>query len=158
MASGTQLASTSFGAGPIVVIVGHQEEAVRAACAPYDVQFARQKEQRGSEGVRANLVGDNRAVALAREAVALDSTFATAWSSLGAMLSNYGGTQSAIDSALTQAYRYRDRVPPRERDMMTAAKNGRAGASLRSRQKKNSSFASSVSRKRAAKLAWFLHA
>ena len=31
------------------------------------------------------------------------------------------GHQFAIDSALTQAYRYRDRVQPLERDMMTAA-------------------------------------
>jgi len=72
-----------------------------------------------SEAARANSVGDNRAVMLAREAVALDSTFASAWSTLGAMLSNYGGTQSAIDSALTQAYRYRERLPVLERDMVT---------------------------------------
>lgn len=36
------------GADPVVVIVGYQEEAVRAACAPFDTQFARQKEQRGT--------------------------------------------------------------------------------------------------------------
>lgn len=73
-----------------------------------------------SEGVRANTLGDSRAVALARETVALDSTFATAWSALGAMLSNYGGTQSAIDSAMTQAYRYRERLPARERNLIVA--------------------------------------
>lgn len=33
---------------PIVVIVGYQEDAVRAACAPYGTGFARQKEQRGT--------------------------------------------------------------------------------------------------------------
>ena len=69
-----------------------------------------------SEGVRANLLGDNRAIALTREAIAIDSTFASAWSGLGALLSNYGGTRSAIDSALAQAYRYRDRLPALERD------------------------------------------
>jgi tetratricopeptide (TPR) repeat protein len=39
---------------------------------------------------------------------------------LAADLSNYGGSQSAIDSALTQAYRYRDRLPATERDGLTA--------------------------------------
>ncbi len=73
-----------------------------------------------SEAVRANLLGDDRSVALSREAVALDSTFASAWSGLAAELSNYGGTRSAIDSATTQAYRYRGRLPARERDMVSA--------------------------------------
>ena len=73
-----------------------------------------------SESVRANALGDDRAIALAREAVAIDSNFATAWSALAADLSNYGGSRSAIDSALTRAYRYRDRLPALERDMLTA--------------------------------------
>jgi len=73
-----------------------------------------------SAAVRLNTVGDNRAVAVAREAVAMDSTFASGWSLLGAMLSNYGGNRSSIDSALTQAFRYRERLPALERDMVTA--------------------------------------
>jgi len=73
-----------------------------------------------SESVRANLLGDSRSIALNREALAIDSTFASAWSGLGALLSNYGGTRSAIDSALTQAYRYRDRLPVIERDRVIA--------------------------------------
>jgi eukaryotic-like serine/threonine-protein kinase len=73
-----------------------------------------------SASVRANLLGDDRATGLAREAVAIDSTFATAWSALAADLSNYGGSRSAIDSALIHAYRYRDRLPALERDMLTA--------------------------------------
>ena len=73
-----------------------------------------------SEGARANALGDNRSVAMARAAVAIDSTFASAWSLLAATLSNYRGTHSAIDSAITQAYRYRDRLPARERDLVTA--------------------------------------
>ena len=71
-----------------------------------------------SEAVRANALGDNRAVELAREAVSIDSTFATAWSLLGAMLSNYGSSRSAIDSALTQAYRHRERLPTLERELL----------------------------------------
>ncbi len=73
-----------------------------------------------SEAVRANALGDDRSIGLAREAVAIDSTFATAWSALAAELSNYGGSRSAIDSALIHAYRYRDRLPATERDMLTA--------------------------------------
>ena len=73
-----------------------------------------------SEAVRANLLGNPDAVLLAREAVAIDSTFASAWSLLGATLSNYGYPRSAIDSAISQAYRYRERLPARERDRVTA--------------------------------------
>lgn len=36
------------GIDPIVVVVGYQAEAVRAACAPYGVRFALQSEQRGT--------------------------------------------------------------------------------------------------------------
>ena len=73
-----------------------------------------------SESVRANALGDERAIGLAREAVAIDSTFSSAWSALAAGLSNYGGSRSAVDSAIIHAYRYRDRLPALERDMLTA--------------------------------------
>jgi tetratricopeptide (TPR) repeat protein len=75
-----------------------------------------------SEAGRANSVGDRRALDLAREAVALDSTFASGWSLLAAMISNWGGggLRSAQDSAMTQAYRYRDRLPDRERQQVIA--------------------------------------
>ena len=71
-----------------------------------------------SEAVRLNASGDNRSITVAREAVALDSTFASGWSVLGATLSNYDGSRSSIDSALSQAYRYRERLPALERDMV----------------------------------------
>jgi tetratricopeptide (TPR) repeat protein len=73
-----------------------------------------------SEAVRLNALGEDRSIVLAREAVAIDSTFASAWSLLAATLSNYGGGRSAIDSATTQAYRYRERLPALERDMVSA--------------------------------------
>jgi len=73
-----------------------------------------------SEAARLNSLGNDRASAVAREAIALDSTFATAWSLLGATLSNYGSSKSAIDSAISQAYRYRERLPPNERDVVVA--------------------------------------
>ncbi len=71
-----------------------------------------------SEAVRANAQGDPRSIGLAREAVALDSTFATAWNALAATLSNYGAPQSAIDSATLRAYQYREKLPARERDLI----------------------------------------
>ena len=74
-----------------------------------------------SEAVRANSLGSRETVRLARETVAIDSTFASAWSLLGAALSNTGiGPQSSIDSALTQAFRYRDKLPMLEREAVTA--------------------------------------
>ena len=73
-----------------------------------------------SEASRANLLGDRRSIALNREAVALDSTFASAWSGLAATLSNYGAPRSAIDSAMGQAYRYREKLPANERERIVA--------------------------------------
>jgi hypothetical protein len=74
-----------------------------------------------SEAVHANSLGSREAIRLSRETVAIDSTFASAWSLLGAALSNSGNaTRSSIDSALTQAFRYRDRLPALEREQVTA--------------------------------------
>lgn len=42
------VALRSIGVDPIVVIVGHQADAVRAACAPYGVRFAVQTQQKGT--------------------------------------------------------------------------------------------------------------
>jgi eukaryotic-like serine/threonine-protein kinase len=74
--------------------------------------------RRYSVAVRLNSLGDAKSITVAREAVALDSTFASAWSLLAATLSNYGAPQSAIDSATTQAYRYRERLPAIEHDQV----------------------------------------
>jgi tetratricopeptide (TPR) repeat protein len=74
-----------------------------------------------SEAARANSVGHiPEAIALAREAVAFDSAFASGWSLLGGVLSNFGAPRSAIDSALSQAFRYRDRLPVVERELVAA--------------------------------------
>jgi hypothetical protein len=97
-----------------------------------------------SESSRANGLGDARAVALAREAVAIDSTFASGWNSLGAFLSNYGGSRSAIDSALTQAYRYRDRLPANERESVIARYYGMGPG--RDRTKAIASYEAAVQR------------
>jgi len=73
-----------------------------------------------SEAQRANQVGDRRAIDLARQAVAIDSTFALAWVRLGIGLNNYGGTRSASDSAFAQAFRFRERLPEGERDLVVS--------------------------------------
>ncbi|MES2304959.1 MAG: protein kinase [Gemmatimonadota bacterium] len=75
-----------------------------------------------TEGARLN---DNTsdpdgAVALLREAVALDSTFALAWRKLGVALFNAGAAISSQDSALDMAMKYADKVPDREKYLIQA--------------------------------------
>ena len=50
-----------------------------------------------------------------REAVRIDTTFAMAWRKLGVALNNSGLPRLSIDSALGNAYKYRDRLTERER-------------------------------------------
>jgi tetratricopeptide (TPR) repeat protein len=61
-----------------------------------------------------------RAATLLREAVARDTTFAMAYRKLGVSLSNLGMPRPPIDSALTRAYEYRDRLTERERYLTIA--------------------------------------
>jgi len=78
-----------------------------------------------TEATRANDVdGDyDRAVALLREAIALDSTFALAYRKLNAALSNSGAPQIARDSALERAARFADKLPPLEKNLVLGAFN-----------------------------------
>ena len=76
-----------------------------------------------SEGMRANDADRDymRAIALLREAVALDSNFAEGWRKLSVAIRNSGGfPPSASDSAITRAFQLRDRMTERERDAMLA--------------------------------------
>ena len=50
-----------------------------------------------------------------REAVRIDSTFAMAWRKLGVALNNSGLPRVQVDSALENAYRFRERLTERER-------------------------------------------
>ena len=50
-----------------------------------------------------------------REAVRIDTGFAMAWRKLGVALSNGGMPRARVDSALENAYRFRDRLTERER-------------------------------------------
>ena len=70
-----------------------------------------------AEGRRANNVeGDFRkSTALLEQAVALDSTFAMAYRSLGISYSNLNYPRERADSAYAKAYRFRDRLTERER-------------------------------------------
>jgi len=52
---------------------------------------------------------------LLRQAVAHDTLFAMAYRKLGVTLNNLRLPRAAIDSALSRAYQYRDRLPERER-------------------------------------------
>jgi tetratricopeptide (TPR) repeat protein len=74
------------------------------------------------EGARASDLGDpDRAVPLLEEAVALDTGFAMAYRKLGVALENAGLGPQRADSAYARAYRYRNRLSERERDLTTAA-------------------------------------
>jgi len=69
-----------------------------------------------------DLQGDyTKATALLREAVALDSTFAMAYRKLGVALANNGMPLPQVDSALTKAFQYSDRLPEKERYLTIAS-------------------------------------
>ena len=76
-----------------------------------------------SAATRANNIEGNaeKAVVLAREAVALDSTFASAWRVLSIALGNLGAARSSRDSATEHAFRFSDHLPELERLRTVAA-------------------------------------
>jgi len=73
-------------------------------------------------GARANDIETNgpKAITLLSEAVALDTTFAMAYRKLGVAYWNSDMNVQA-DSALSRAYRHRERLPDRERYLTTAS-------------------------------------
>jgi tetratricopeptide (TPR) repeat protein len=83
-----------------------------------------------SEGARAYDVESDFVTAVSRlkQAIALDSGFAMAWRKLSAVYGAGGFPQSMIDSAATNAYRFRDRLTPRERLITTGSYFNGAGA------------------------------
>jgi tetratricopeptide (TPR) repeat protein len=88
-----------------------------------------------TEGDRAEALEANRpkAIALLAEAVAIDSTFAEAWRRLGIVMVNAGLRRSQIDSALTQAFRFRNRASDMERLFIEATYYTRGPARDRAR-------------------------
>ena len=62
-----------------------------------------------------------KAVRMARQAVAVDSTFSSAWLTLYVALRNAQMPVAAAESALTQAFRHRDRLTERERQQVQAS-------------------------------------
>jgi tetratricopeptide (TPR) repeat protein len=76
-----------------------------------------------SAALRANQVQSQyvKAVALAREAVAADSTFASAWRLMAIAMNNARMPQAPKDSAIERAYRYSDKLPEVERLNTVAA-------------------------------------
>ncbi|HEY8062801.1 MAG TPA: protein kinase [Gemmatimonadales bacterium] len=81
-----------------------------------------------SEAVVANDINADysRAEQLSREAVRLDSTFALAWRKLAVALSNSSGSRAAEDSALSQAFKYSEKLPDREKYLAQGAYYSRA--------------------------------
>ncbi|HEY8793678.1 MAG TPA: protein kinase, partial [Gemmatimonadaceae bacterium] len=75
-----------------------------------------------AEGVRANDIETDfpKALALLQQAVALDSTFAMAWRKLGVVMHNAGMPQPQVFAALDHAYRNRDHLTERERNVAIA--------------------------------------
>src|SRR5437899_5496069 len=74
-----------------------------------------------SQALTANDAGEtDRAVALLREAIALDTTFAMAYRKLAVVLNNTGGAPSLIVDAATRAYGHRDRLTPLDRPLADA--------------------------------------
>jgi tetratricopeptide (TPR) repeat protein len=71
------------------------------------------------DGARANDIESDpqKAILLLRDAVALDTTFAMAYRKLGVALSNARMPRDQVNAALAHAYRYRDRLSGRERDL-----------------------------------------
>jgi eukaryotic-like serine/threonine-protein kinase len=72
--------------------------------------------RRYADGLRAFDVGNYpRAVESLKQAVTADSTFAMAWRKLAVAYSNSGMSPVLTDSALTNAYRFREHLTDRER-------------------------------------------
>src|SRR5438132_9961294 len=69
-----------------------------------------------------DLMGDPiKATELLRQAVRIDTTFAMAWRKLGVALNNTGMPRAQIDSAMQQAYKFRERLTDRERLLTEAS-------------------------------------
>ncbi|MDB4874465.1 MAG: protein kinase [Gemmatimonadetes bacterium] len=80
-----------------------------------------------AEAVHAHDMGDyGGAVALERQAIALDSNFAMAWRKLGASATNIG-LSGVADSAITQAFVKRDHLSERERLQVEGSYFGATG-------------------------------
>jgi tetratricopeptide (TPR) repeat protein len=75
-----------------------------------------------SQGRKVADAGDfTRGVDLLEQAIALDSGFASAYRALGVTLGNYGVDREREIQAHSQAFRFRDRLPPRERYLTTSS-------------------------------------
>jgi tetratricopeptide (TPR) repeat protein len=69
-----------------------------------------------SQAARAIDAGEfGRGIALIKEAIALDTAFAAAHRALAVHLNNYGIERALAAESMSKAYRFRDRLPERER-------------------------------------------
>jgi len=75
-----------------------------------------------SQAVRVSDAGDEqRAVELLEQATQLDTTFAMAYRKMGVGLGNLGEDPTRQQDVLTRAFRHRDRLPERERQLTIAS-------------------------------------
>lgn len=132
--SGKELASfhePADGAKELIVVVdklsrklrgriGESLKEVRASPRLFDVTTASLPAlQKYTAAIRANHARQfARSVALAHEAVALDSNFAVAWRQLSESMRNAQYPPDSINSALARAFALRERVPTKERLMI----------------------------------------
>jgi tRNA A-37 threonylcarbamoyl transferase component Bud32/tetratricopeptide (TPR) repeat protein len=100
--------------------IGESLKAVRANPALEEVTTpSLEALKKYAEGVRAaDMEADYpKAAGLLRDAVSEDSTFAAAYRKLGIVLSNIDRPREQSDSAFARAFRYRDRLTDRERNL-----------------------------------------
>ncbi len=98
--------------------VGESLRSVRATPALADVTTGSLEALRryASASRAIDMDGDyDKAIPLLQQAIERDSTFAMAYRKLGVAYQNGGYPPAKADSALTRAFRYRDRLPQRER-------------------------------------------
>jgi tetratricopeptide (TPR) repeat protein len=104
--------------------IGESLRSVRATLPLFDATTGSMDALRKfTEGSRiAEIENDNnKAIPVLREAVTIDSTFASGWRKLAIVMSNAGRPRSSVDSALTKAFQNRDRLTDVERDYVDAA-------------------------------------
>lgn len=88
--------------------------------------------QRFTAGNRAFSRGDyEAAIRLLREATTFDTTFAEAYRTLGAQLNNVAGARREQIDALTHAFRFRERLPPRMRHFVAGSYYSTVGGDVR---------------------------
>ena len=101
---------------PLEAVTTHSLEALKLYSAGMrTVRFADVGDGLSSGGLPGRIRPDDRAVSLFEQAIALDSTFASAYRALGVHLYWLGDQRTRVRELLTHAYQLRDQLTERER-------------------------------------------